>query len=83
MSSASSLLASILKPRILSRVSTMRAATIAFQKGHIIVDFAREADALEDAIATAVEAVTKAGAKVDRVEPDPLVSLLIWQAAPA
>lgn len=50
-------------------------ATIAFQKGHIIVDFAREAETLEDAIATAVEAVSKAGAKVDRVEPDPLVSL--------
>jgi hypothetical protein len=50
-------------------------ATISFQKGHIIVDFAREAESLEDAIATAIEAVNKAGAKVDRVEPDPLVSL--------
>ncbi len=50
-------------------------ATIAFQKGHIIADFAREAETLEDAIATAVEAVTKAGAKVNRIEPDPLVSL--------
>jgi hypothetical protein len=50
-------------------------ATIAFQKGHIIVDFAREAVALEDAIASAVAAVNNAGAKVDRVEPDPLVSL--------
>jgi hypothetical protein len=50
-------------------------ATIAFQKGHIVVDFAREAPALEDAIASAIIAVSKAGAKVDRVEPDPLVSL--------
>src|SRR5690348_6314237 len=50
-------------------------ATISFQKGHIIVDFTREADTLEDAIASAVEAVNKAGAKIDRVEPDPLVSL--------
>ena len=57
-------------------------ATIAFQKGHIIVDFARDAESLEDAIATAVEAVNKAGAKVDRVEPDPLVSLSDMAARP-
>lgn len=50
-------------------------ATISFQKGHIIVDFAREAETLESAVASAVKAVKKAGAKVDRVEPDPLVSL--------
>ena len=50
-------------------------ATISFQKGHIIADFAREAQSLEDAIATAFDAVFSAGAKIDRVEPDPLVSL--------
>jgi hypothetical protein len=50
-------------------------ATISFQKGHIIVDFSRSAETFEDAIASAVESVIKAGAKVDRVEPDPLVSL--------
>ncbi len=50
-------------------------ATIAFQKGHIIVDFAREAPSLAEAIASAVAAVQKAGAKVERIEPDPLVSL--------
>lgn len=50
-------------------------ATIAFQKGHIIADFAREAATLEDAIASAIRDVAKAGAKVERVEPDPLVSL--------
>lgn len=50
-------------------------ATIAFQKGHFIVDFAREAATLEDAIASAIRDVTKAGAKVERIEPDPLVSL--------
>jgi len=50
-------------------------ATVAFQNGHIIVDFAREAATLADAIASAVEAVRKAGAKVERIEPDPLVSL--------
>lgn len=50
-------------------------ATISFQKGHIIVDFAREAPSIEEAICSAVECVQKAGAQVDRVEPDPLVSL--------
>jgi hypothetical protein len=50
-------------------------ATISFQKGHIIADFAREAESLEDAISSAVKDVLTAGAKVDRVEPDPLVSL--------
>lgn len=50
-------------------------ATISFQKGHIIADFAREAETLDIAIASAIEAMTAAGATVDRVEPDPLVSL--------
>jgi predicted DNA-binding transcriptional regulator AlpA len=50
-------------------------ATVSFQKSRIVLDFAREADSLEDAIATAVSAVRQAGANVDRVEPDPLVSL--------
>jgi len=39
------------------------------------VDFTRAAESLEDAIASAVEAVSRAGAKAIRVEPDPLVSL--------
>jgi hypothetical protein len=46
-------------------------ATIAFQRGRIIADFSREAESLEQAIAGAVEAVKKAGAKVERVEPAP------------
>ena len=50
-------------------------ATVSFQKGHIILDFAREAESIDAALATAVAAVTKAGATVDRVEPDPFVSL--------
>ncbi len=50
-------------------------ATVSFQKGHIIVDFSREATTLQDAIASAVADVRKAGATVDRIEPDPLVSL--------
>jgi len=50
-------------------------ATISFQKGHIIVDFAREAASMDAAIVSAVECVNDAGATVARVEPDPLVSL--------
>ena len=50
-------------------------ATISFQKGHIIVDFARDAASMDAAISSAIDAVIKAGAKVERVEPDPLVSL--------
>lgn len=50
-------------------------ATISFQKGHIILDFAREAESIEDAICSAIECAEKAGAHVDRVEPDPLVNL--------
>ena len=50
-------------------------ATISFQKGHVIVDFTREADSIVAAICSAVECVERAGAHVDRVEPDPLVSL--------
>lgn len=50
-------------------------ATIAFQKGHIIADFARRAESFEDAIVSALDNVAQAGARIDRVEPDPLVSL--------
>lgn len=50
-------------------------ATVSFQKGHIILDFAREAETMVDAICSAVDAVAAAGAKINRVEPDPLVSL--------
>lgn len=50
-------------------------ALVAFQKGHTIIDFAREANSIEEAIASAVENVCAAGAKVDRIEPDPLVNL--------
>lgn len=50
-------------------------AAIAFQKGHIIVDFTREAKTVSEAIASAVRDVQGAGAHIDRVEPDPLVSL--------
>jgi len=50
-------------------------ATISFQKGHIIADFARDAESIDEAISSAIECMEKAGTHVDRVEPDPLVSL--------
>ena len=50
-------------------------ALVAFQKGHIIIDFAREAESVDQAISSAIENVRSVGAVVDRVEPDPLVSL--------
>lgn len=50
-------------------------ATIAFARGSIILQFAREAETLDDAIVTAIADVRKAGARVDRIEPDYLVSL--------
>ena len=50
-------------------------ALVAFQKGHTIIDFAREANSIDEAIASAIENVCAAGAKIDRVEPDPLVNL--------
>lgn len=50
-------------------------ALVSFQKGHILVDFSREASSLEEAIGSAVDNCRAAGAIVERVEPDPLVSL--------
>lgn len=50
-------------------------ATVSFQRGHIILDFARRALSADAAISSAVNNVRSAGATVDRIEPDPLVSL--------
>jgi hypothetical protein len=50
-------------------------ATVSFQNGHIILDFEREAKSITEAIVTAVADAIAAGATVERVEPDPLVSL--------
>ena len=50
-------------------------AAVAFQKGRILVDFARRAPSLEAALASAVDNVRAAGVQVVRIEPDPLVSL--------
>lgn len=50
-------------------------ATISFQKGVIIAEFHREAVSFSNAIASAYEAMLRAGAEVERIEPDHLVSL--------
>ena len=50
-------------------------ATFSFQKGVIIAEFHREAVTFSAAIASAYEAMLRAGAKVERIEPDHLVSL--------
>ena len=50
-------------------------ATIAVARGVIIIQFAREAESLDDAISTAIANVRSTGATVDRIEPDYLVSL--------
>jgi hypothetical protein len=50
-------------------------ATVSFQNGHTILDFQRDAKSITEAIVTAVRDVADAGAAVERVEPDPLVSL--------
>jgi hypothetical protein len=50
-------------------------ATLSFQRGLIIAEFAREAPTLSRAILTAMENMHAAGASVERIEPDYLVSL--------
>ncbi|MDE2465425.1 MAG: hypothetical protein KGO02_17190 [Alphaproteobacteria bacterium] len=50
-------------------------ATISFQKGLIILEFSRESRSFAHAIASAFANVHKAGAKVERFEPDHLVNL--------
>ena len=50
-------------------------STISFQKGAIILEFAREAPTFAKALISAFADVQSAGAKVERVEPDYLVSL--------
>jgi hypothetical protein len=49
-------------------------ATVAFQKGTIIVDFARDADGFEAAVKGALHDVEASGATAEQVEPDTLVS---------
>lgn len=50
-------------------------ALLGFQRGVITLDFNREATSLEDAIEAAIRDVHRAGAKIERVEPDHLVNL--------
>ncbi|WP_195161906.1 helix-turn-helix transcriptional regulator [Mesorhizobium sp. NBSH29] len=50
-------------------------ATIAVARGAIIIQFAREAENLLQALRSAITDVKKTGASVERVEPDYLVSL--------
>lgn len=50
-------------------------ATLSFQKGLTIAEFAREAPTLSHAILSAIDDVRVAGATIERVEPDYLVSL--------
>jgi hypothetical protein len=50
-------------------------ATISFQQGRIILGFVREAETIDEAVVSAAECVTAAGAKVRRIELGSLVSL--------
>jgi len=50
-------------------------ATVAVSRGAIVLDFSREAANPEDAINSAIANVEAAGATVERIEPDNLVSL--------
>lgn len=50
-------------------------ASVSFQKGVIILEFSREAASFSAAIISAFTDVMKAGAEVERFEPDHLVSL--------
>jgi transcriptional regulator with XRE-family HTH domain len=50
-------------------------ATLSFQKGVLIAEFDREAVTFSNAVASAVANIRAAGWKVERVEPDHLVSI--------
>lgn len=50
-------------------------ATLSLQKGVLIVEFDREAVSFSRAVASACRNVAEAGLKIERIEPDHLVSL--------
>ena len=50
-------------------------ATIAFTRGVFVLAFCRTAASFEDALTSAIAQVREAGARVERIEPDCLVSL--------
>ena len=45
-------------------------AVVSFQKGLLILEFEREAESFASAVISACEAVLRAGAQVERLEPD-------------
>ncbi|SCZ34270.1 hypothetical protein [Afifella marina] len=49
-------------------------ATISVSRGRVVLDFAREEKNFIQALASAVESAEAAGARIERIEPDPLVS---------
>ena len=50
-------------------------ATLAYQKGMIIVEFNRKAVSFSQAVISACENVLATGSKIERIEPDHLVSV--------
>jgi hypothetical protein len=50
-------------------------ATLAFVKGRIVLEFQREARNFSHALASAIQDVMRAGATIEHIEPDYLVSL--------
>ena len=50
-------------------------ATLSFQKGKIVLEFTREARSLAHALVSAIRSVRAAGATVEHIEPDQLVTL--------
>jgi hypothetical protein len=50
-------------------------ATLSFQNGRIILDFSREARSFAHALVSAIRNVRAAGAQVEHIEPDCLVTL--------
>jgi len=50
-------------------------ATVSVVRGRILLDFDREAKNLVHAIASAVADVERAGARIERIEPDALVTV--------
>ena len=50
-------------------------ATLVLQKGAITLDFSRTGESFAEALSSALSDVAKTGARIERVEPDHLVSL--------
>jgi predicted transcriptional regulator len=49
-------------------------ATISVQKGLFVIDFDRDANSFKEALVSAIHDVKRAGARIDRIEPDYLVN---------